>query len=482
MSAGMISNKRGCKRIISNNIDYPVIKLLQIYKSRIDLQKAFPEVMDGNIKRLLEWVLKSGLTIDSSKKDLIEYKDYYSTHFNQNPDSLKFKIPRGLLTDEQTIWDNSKEQYIPGGFKIYWEALDKIARYQYECASGDPNVDFVDFSINLLKKACFPRNLKCCIIGCDEIGKPEIKFYKSCLFDEIVVMDIARGLLSKQQALAEYEGFSNIKYVCADFNSFELKENYFDLIFACGTVHHIEKLEHFFLQVQRSLKSSGFFTMREYVGPNRIQLIDAQLDLTNSLLKILPAKYKILPDGRIKEEQTRPNLEEIIKIDPSESIRSEEIMDIMKNYLEIVLFCPTGGTLLHPLLNGIAGNFERDKEGERLLGALIELERILINSKLLPSDYVFVVAKSKKAKLRSHNQFVKREEIGNVQIASGREEKKKKRIWNYVGKERNAKGVDPEKLKDEIYKAIKKDYRMKISKKNLKHLRNMVEKVIDKHK
>ena len=68
MSAGMISNKRGCKRIISNNIDYPVIKLLQIYKSRIDLQKAFPEVMDGNIKRLLEWVLKSGLTIDSSKK------------------------------------------------------------------------------------------------------------------------------------------------------------------------------------------------------------------------------------------------------------------------------------------------------------------------------------------------------------------------------------------------------------------------------
>ena len=60
--------------------------------------------------------------------------------------------------------------------------------------------------------------------------------------------------------------------------------------------------------------------------------------------------------------------------------------------------------------------------------------------------------------------------------------KKNKQIWNYVGKERDAKGVDPEKLKDEIYKAIKKDYRIKISKKDLKHLRNVVEKVIDKHK
>jgi len=340
----------------SNKIDYPVIKLLQIYKSRIDLQKAFPEVSKGNFKRLLEWVITSGLTIDSSKEDLLRYKDYYSKLFNEVPNNLMFKIPRDLLRDKQTKWDNSKEQYIPSGFKIYWKTLNEIAHYQYECASGGPNVDFTLFSIKLLKKAGSHQNLKCCIIGCDEIGRPEIPFYKTGLFDEIVVMDIAKGFP-----------------------------------------------EYFFLQVQSSLKSSGLFTMREYVGPNRIQLTDEQLDLTNALLKLLPKNYKILHDGQIKDNQTRPNLEELIKMDPSESIRSEEVMDIMKNYLEIVLFRPTGGTLLHPLLNGIAGNFEKDEEGERLLGALIELERILIKSNLLPSDYVFVAAKSKKAKLRSHN-------------------------------------------------------------------------------
>lgn len=393
----MKSNKKESEGMKRDKIDYPVTKLLEIYKSRIDLQNAFPEVIEGDLKRLLEWVITCGLTIDSSKKDLLPYKDYYRQLLNEAPNNLRFKVPRDLLRDEQTIWDNSKEQYISGGLKIYWETLDGIVHYQYECASGDPSVDFVDFSIKLIKRGGSFQNLKCCIIGCAEISRPEIKIYKSGLFDEIVVMDIAKGLLSKQQALAEHEGFSNIKYVCADFNSFDLKENYFDLIFACGTVHHIEKLEHFFLQIQRSLKSSGFFTMREYVGPNRIQLTDEQLDLTNALLKLLPTKYRILPDGKIKDKENRVNPEDVIKMDPSESIRSEEVMDIMKNYLEIVLFCPTGGTLLHPLLNGIAGNFETDEEGERLQGALIELERILINRKLLPSDYVFVVAKSKKS-------------------------------------------------------------------------------------
>jgi hypothetical protein len=54
---------------------------------------------------------------------------------------------------------------------------------------------------------------------------------------------------------------------------------------------------------------------------------------------------------------------------------------------------------------------------------------------------------------------------------------KKKQIWKYVGKANDDKDFDPEKLTDDIYKAIKKDYRIRIPKKDLKHLRNVVEKV-----
>ena len=146
----MKSNKKESEGMKSNNTDYPLTKLLQIYRSRLDLQKAFPEVMVGNLKRLLEWVITCGLTIDSSKEDLLSYEEYYREVCNKNPNNIRSKVPRNLLTEEQTIWDDSKEQYIPGGFKVYWETLNEIAPYQYECGTGDPNMDSIAFSIKLM--------------------------------------------------------------------------------------------------------------------------------------------------------------------------------------------------------------------------------------------------------------------------------------------------------------------------------------------
>ncbi|MCD6171666.1 MAG: hypothetical protein J7J36_04550 [Thermoplasmata archaeon] len=57
---------------------------------------------------------------------------------------------------------------------------------------------------------------------------------------------------------------------------------------------------------------------------------------------------------------------------------------------------------------------------------------------------------------------------------------KKKQIWKYLGKAKN--DFDPEKLKDDIYKAIKKDFRINISKKNMKYIRNAIAKVIESYK
>jgi hypothetical protein len=48
-----------------------------------------------------------------------------------------------------------------------------------------------------------------------------------------------------------------------------------------------------------------------------------------------------------------------------------------------------------PLLNNIASNFEQDPEGEAMLRIVIMLERMLIENNILPSDYVFCMAKKK---------------------------------------------------------------------------------------
>ena len=60
--------------------------------------------------------------------------------------------------------------------------------------------------------------------------------------------------------------------------------------------------------------------------------------------------------------------------------------------------------------------------------------------------------------------------------------KKKKQIWKYLGKAEVTVTFDPDKLNNDIYKAIKEDYRIRISKKDPKHLRNVVGKDIECHK
>ena len=56
---------------------------------------------------------------------------------------------------------------------------------------------------------------------------------------------------------------------------------------------------------------------------------------------------------------------------------------------------------------------------------------------------------------------------------------KKKQVWIYRGKVN--RDFDAEKFTEEIYPAIKNDYRIRIQKKALKHLRKVIEEVVDQY-
>ncbi|MDF1558234.1 MAG: hypothetical protein P1P80_08690 [ANME-2 cluster archaeon] len=80
-------------------------------------------------------------------------------------------------------------------------------------------------------------------------------------------------------------------------------------------------------------------------------------------------------------------------MDPSEAVRSEEILSIIREKLNVIHFANTGGTILNPFLNGIASNFEKDQCGEALLKTVIIFEKILVEKKVIHSDYVVCIAK-----------------------------------------------------------------------------------------
>ncbi len=223
---------------------------------------------------------------------------------------------------------------------------------------------------------------------------PEMTLMGTGCFSKIEVMDIAEGLLKKQRMLASERGLKGIEYVKQDFNKFTLEKNEYDVIWAVGTVHHVENLEYFFDQVKCALTDRGVFVLREYIGPNRMQYTELQLGIINDILSILPEKYKIQADGAtVKHNVERPDVMELIKHDPTESVRPEDIMPLIKERFKIIKLAYTGGTILHPLLSYIASNFEGNEDAETTLKLLILFEKNLIDMKVLPSDYVFCIAK-----------------------------------------------------------------------------------------
>jgi SAM-dependent methyltransferase len=309
------------------------------------------------------------------------------------PDGSFLGKVRRRLSRKKWIWDDAKNAYAPNHFKLYWETLTPVADYQRQLMFGKGNRNIQEFFLDIARQYFPDGNIRCCMLGCTETGGPEAYFMKSGLFKKIDVFDIAKGLIERKQEKILREGAGGISYFHVNLNRHLFERSTYEMAFSWGTIHHIENLEHLFKQVQQALAPGGVFIARDFVGPNRIQFTEKQLNLANSLLKCIPDPYRRRVDGSLKNKEVRVSERRSKRYDPSEAVRSSDILSAMKEYFTFDSFRETGGALLHPLLNGIANNFEKDERGKEILEALIEIEKTLTKSKLLPSDYVFFVAR-----------------------------------------------------------------------------------------
>jgi len=290
-------------------------------------------------------------------------------------------------------WGKSDQIYVNNGFKVFWETLEDVKTYQSHMMSDGK--DLLQYAVSFFPEGKLLNNLTGLNIGCN-FGEyaPPVSMAKSGLFSKIVIVDISEELLTRQSDITNQMGLNNIiEYKRMDLNRDSLQGNcYYDFIFALGTIHHIQRLEGLFRDINRVLKTDGIFCMREYIGPSYLQFNDQQIDIVNQMLAKIPDHLKIDINGNIKNCAWKATLEEILADDPSEAVRSSEIMEILKMHLQIKQCNMTGGTLLDSLLHGIADNFEKSSLGREILGQLICQEKELIEKEVIQSDYVFLVA------------------------------------------------------------------------------------------
>lgn len=179
-----------------------------------------------------------------------------------------------------------------------------------------------------------------------------------------------------------------------DLNKDPLPRGPFDLVVCRNTLIHLRELEHVADGIRKVMDPGGLLIAREYVGPNRLQFTDAQMELVNACLGLLPESMRRNSDGEVVERQEPPGLDDMMRLDPTRAIRSEDIPGVLAARFRILESMSLGGTLLAPLLASISENFrDPDAEGERVLRTLMDTEMRLIEGGLLETNYAAIIAR-----------------------------------------------------------------------------------------
>ena len=271
--------------------------------------------------------------------------------------------------------------------------------------TGDPKKDKYQYFLEQYCPERFGRRTRvkrALTLGCGhgEFERGLSKYHFAEIHDAV---DIADGAVAEATRLAKAEGLTNVRYRVADLNTIRLPECTYDVVFGISAVHHVAQLEHLFREVLLSLKPGGYFLLDEFVGPSQFQWPDEQVTIINEQLDKLPVEYKsaISRPDVIKGCVWRHSLEEMNAADPSEAIRSREIVNLLPWYFDVVEFKGYGGTLLHLLLDDIAGHFlPEDPRAMEYLLDFFQLEDQMIASGKFHHDFATIIARRKPTRVQ----------------------------------------------------------------------------------
>ena len=276
----------------------------------------------------------------------------------------------------------------------YWLAHPMVRDRVNRLASGMPNQDAYGHLMELLTARGWRLPINHALsLGCG-FGGLERDLVGRGLVARMEALDLAEGAITEARHLAAEAGLSGrIQYRVADLEVADFAPGSVDIVFAHSSVHHVERLEELFAAVKRTLRPGGVFHLYEFVGETRFQWTDAQLRLGNALLDSLPEQLRRLPNGEPKGKLTRPTIEQMIAVDPTEAVRSAEILPLMREHFTIIEERPLGGALLHNVLGDIAQNFSpEDAKDCAVLERFFATEDAAMADGTIGTDFATVTA------------------------------------------------------------------------------------------
>ena len=265
--------------------------------------------------------------------------------------------------------------------------------------SGTPHTNRFEYFLDRYLKGRMPVERALTLgSGLGELERGLCQYDFARMHEGVDLSDEAVRISSEKARAA---GFGHLRYRVADLNTIKLDHQCYDVIFGISSVHHIQNLEHLFRQVQQALTPGGYFFLDEFIGPSRFQWSEAQLGAMNDELSRLPRELRrrISDRKKFKDRVIRETVDEVIASDPSEAVRSSEIVPLLSQYFEVLEIKGYGGAILHQMLYDIAGNFCQENSGAlEYLRELFEVEDALTAAGTVSNDFAVIIVRTKAAR------------------------------------------------------------------------------------
>lgn len=268
-------------------------------------------------------------------------------------------------------------------------------------AFGAADMDFFSFLRNKYPSCAQSHALSLC---CGD-GAFEQQLLQAGVFEQITGLELSAQRIAHGEARSGQQNADTprrLHFLQQDVNLGDYGEGCFDVVFAKAALHHIEQLEQAVEGIRRCLRPGGLLITIDFFGPSRFQWTDAQLEACNWFWNHrVPPNLQRGTDGLPVPPITRPTVQDMIQMDPSEAVRSGELYQLLGEHFDVLDDFALGGTVVHLLLSG--GRVNHFDASDPLHSAVLEeavaFEQQLIASGLLQSDFRFLVARPKVSRI-----------------------------------------------------------------------------------
>ena len=287
----------------------------------------------------------------------------------------------------QTRWNDGKFTGRLHG--MVWTSSATVRRYLHFLVSGTYECDWPTW----VRANHLPERVERVLVLGAGSGWLERALAKKKGIGSIVACDFAADTVAAAEAAARAEGLDQIRYAVCNLESGPLPEGPFDAVFANDVLHHISDLEGLYGRIHGALVPEGKLLFNEYVGPNRFQYSDERMALVNRYFRLIPDHLRFNPYwGGLFWNRWRTDPEKLAQDDPTEAVRSEDVLPLARRFFETEKEYSYGGGLLNPLLYEIVGNFDEEKPYDSgLLKFFCDAEdRLLRSGRIEPDFRIFV--------------------------------------------------------------------------------------------